>query len=127
MKTIAPIVYTYHEDESRPIKLDLHPTQKYSPATTSYKTAIVYHGGGLIGGNRRKWIPHKVVELLHEQDWIIISPDYHLLPESTISDIRSDIEALEQWLLIHHKEIGVDLNRISLVGASAGMIITLLF
>jgi acetyl esterase/lipase len=61
------------------------------------------------------------LKLLHEQDWIIISPDYHLLPESTTDDIRSDVAALESWVLHNCKEVGIDSNRIGVIGGSAGM------
>jgi acetyl esterase/lipase len=120
MEGITPVVYTYHEDYSCPVQLDLYTPKGYSPSTTSYKTAIVYHGGGLAVGNRSLYIPQAVMTLLHQQDWIVISADYHLLPESTTANIYSDVEALEQWLLAHHHELGVNLDRITTIGASAG-------
>ena len=124
---ITFVVHIYHQDEGHPIKLDLYPPSNYSPSTISYKTAIVYHGGGLTVGNRRQWIPLTVMTLLHQRDWVIISACYHLLPESTTADIRSDVEALQQWLLTSHKEVWVDLARISTLGSSAGMLLHLRF
>jgi acetyl esterase/lipase len=65
-------------------------------------------------------VPAPVLSSLREKNWIIISPDFHLLPESTLQDIRSDAEALENWLLKNHKETGVDLEHVAVGGCSSG-------
>jgi acetyl esterase/lipase len=61
-----------------------------------------------------------VVSSLFQQNWLVISPDFHLLPESGLQDIRNDATAFENWLSKNHKDIGVDLDRIAIGGASSG-------
>lgn len=114
----APIEYSYSEDDGRPIKLDLYQPANYNPATQKYKTLIFYHGGGLLAGSR-KFLASNLLLFL-EQNWVFLSVDYHLLPESGVKEIRDDAVALEAWLIKHHEEIGVDLNRVAISGASAG-------
>jgi acetyl esterase/lipase len=58
-----------------------------------------------------------------EGEWLVICPDYHLLPESTVQDMRYDAVALEEWLCGDHAEgIGVDLRRVVVGGVSAGVV-----
>lgn len=73
-------------------------------------------------GGSRKFLANNLALFL-QQNWVVLSVDYHLLPEVGVSEIQNDVLALEAWLLKHHKEIGVDLERVALAGASAGMII----
>jgi acetyl esterase/lipase len=119
-------------------------TSPSSSQRQTYKTLIFYHGGGLTGGNRRRYISEVLIRLLvtgphldqhgekeakrenkrksGEVEWLVICPDYHLFPESTVQDIRHDTVALEEWLCGGHaEEIGVDLRRVVVGGASAGM------
>jgi len=119
MAQSSPKEYTYHLEDSKPILFDLYTPESYSPTTNTYKTLILYHGGGLVSANRRI-IPTTVVSSIREKNWLVISPDYHLLPESGLQDIRNDAEALENWLLKCHEEIGVDLENVAIGGASSG-------
>jgi hypothetical protein len=68
-----------------------------------------------VSANRRI-IPTTVVSSLREKNWLVIAPDFHLLPESVLQDIRNDAEALENWLLNYHEEIGVDLENVAIEG-----------
>lgn len=119
MAESSPKEYSYHLEDSKPIPFDLHTPDSYSPTSSTYKTLILYHSGGLVSANRRM-IPASVVTFPRQKDWLVISPDFHLLPESSLQDIRNDAEALENWLLKNHKEIGVDLERVTIGGASSG-------
>jgi acetyl esterase/lipase len=106
-------------EDSKPILFDLHSPDSYSPTTSSYKTLILYRSGGLVSANRRV-IPASVVRSLLQKNWLVISPDVHLLPESSFQDIRNDVEALENWLLQSHKKIGVNLEHVAIGGSSSG-------
>lgn len=119
MSLTTPIEYTYQEIEGRQVLLDLLPPLNYTPATQQYKTLIFFHGGGLIGGSRKSLSNN--LNLFTEENWLILSVDYHLLPEAGVKDIKNDVAALEAWLLKNHVEIGADLKRIAIAGASAGM------
>jgi acetyl esterase/lipase len=119
MAELSPKQFTYHWDNSKPIQFDLHTPNSYSPTTNTYKTLILYHSGGLVSTNRHM-IPASVVGSLRQKDWLVISPDFHLLPESGLQDIRNDAEALENWLSKNHKDIRVDLERVAIGDASSG-------
>ncbi|OQE12713.1 hypothetical protein PENFLA_c064G01710 [Penicillium flavigenum] len=90
-----------------------------------------YHGGGLVGGYSlypgffNPWY----LELAKENSAIIVSPDYRLLPESSVMEILEDVE--DNWKWIHQAlpafleqqtqgTIQPDLSRIMCVGDSAG-------
>src|SRR5277367_6042958 len=98
MAESPPKEYTYHWEDSKPILLDLHTPESYSPTTTTYKTIILYHSGDLVSANRHM-IPVPLASSLHQKGWLIISPDFHLLPKSSLEDVHNDAEALEKRLL----------------------------
>lgn len=111
--------YSYHWEDSEPILFGLHTPESYPPTTTTYKTIILYHSGGLVSANRHM-IPAPVMSSLHQKGWLVISPDFHLLPESSLQDVHNDAEGLENWLLKNYNEIGVDLEHLAIGGAGSG-------
>jgi hypothetical protein len=62
MMESSPKEYIYHLEDSKPTLFDLHAPDSYSPSTSTYKTLILYHSGGLVSANRRM-IPAPVVSL----------------------------------------------------------------
>ncbi|KAJ3127895.1 hypothetical protein HK100_009476 [Physocladia obscura] len=125
-KLAAPTLLTYRIDDSRPVQLDFYAPTSYDPSANKYKTLVYFHGGGLVFGNRKSFLPVEFLSRVSSAGWIIISADYHLLPESNLDDIRADVSALQQWILKNHTTHGIDLSRVSVAGSSAGAFVSII-
>ncbi|KAB2570943.1 putative carboxylesterase 6 [Lasiodiplodia theobromae] len=89
-----------------------------------------FHGGGLIAGSSLfpDFFAPWQLALAHRHSAIIVSPNYRLLPESSVADILADIE--DFWAWIHSSlaaflaqqtpGVRVDTGRIITAGDSAG-------
>lgn len=87
-------------------------------------TVVHMHGGALING-RRQSIADVMLPALHrlvlEQDYVLVSIDYRLAPETKLPEILTDVEDAFRWV----REQGpgryrIDPERIAAVGSSAG-------
>lgn len=90
-----------------------------------------YHGGGLVFGHSLfpPFFSQWYLELAQEYSAIIVTPNYRLLPESSVMEILQDTEDHWQWM---HNELAgfldqqtsgavqADFTRIMTVGDSAG-------
>ncbi|KAG8531168.1 uncharacterized protein KY384_004526 [Bacidia gigantensis] len=65
-----------------------------------YPLMVRWHGGGFVVGHRmyEPWFAKWLLNLALDQEAIIITPDYRLLPESNGSDILSDVACFWKWL-----------------------------
>lgn len=77
------------------------------------------HGGGFFRGE-----PVQFMRLLQEMaaalDIVVVSVDYRLAPTTLFSGSCDDNYAALQWAHGHVEEIGLDRNRIAIMGESAG-------
>lgn len=92
---------------------------------------VRFHGGGFITGSALfpDWFSPWALELASRHSAVIVSPDYRLIPESSMDEVLEDVEDFWKWL---HDElpafilqktngaISVDASRIMAVGDSAG-------
>lgn len=82
---------------------------------------ILYiHGGGLISGtvNADDQAARDYASLANSP---LLSLDYRLAPDNyAIDDLVTDVLAGLAWVIEHQAEIGIDINKIQLVGVSAG-------
>src|SRR5690606_34305798 len=88
--------------------------------STVRRGAILHvHGGGYVIGR-----PEMSLAFLRAtvaaQDCIIVTVDYRLAPESTWEGATEDAYAGLQWLSGNAGSLGVDENRIGVMGESAG-------
>ncbi|PLB49689.1 alpha/beta-hydrolase [Aspergillus steynii IBT 23096] len=93
---------------------------------------IRIHGGFLVTGSSlyAPWFNNWILDYALQHDAIIISPNYRLLPEVSGSEILEDIHDLWKWVgdgsvdkIIKdagHRELGLNLDSILVVGESAG-------
>ncbi|KAJ5753915.1 uncharacterized protein N7511_008068 [Penicillium nucicola] len=95
-----------------------------------------FHGGGLVMGDSlfMDFWPWWLSDLALQENAIIISPNYRLLPSCTSSEISSDIEDFWKWvnsaslptlLSAHTTPTTADLSRVLVFGESAGGLISL--
>lgn len=105
-------------------------TSRISSATPASRTplAVFYHGGCLLFGDRKTRLPDWLLdELVMQRGWTLLSADYRLLPESSLSQINDDIESLGHYIhsrltaeLTQLQLPPVDLSKVVVIGASAG-------
>ncbi|MEM7116805.1 MAG: alpha/beta hydrolase [Chloroflexota bacterium] len=87
--------------------------------------AIMFiHGGGLIMGHRKMITPSHV-QAFHESGCHVVSIDYRLAPETKLPEIVQDIKDAWRWLREEADSLGINRDRIAVVGHSAGAFLTL--
>ncbi len=84
------------------------------------RPAILHtHGGGYIAGSPAQDLP-RLQRLAQALDCVIVSVDYRLAPETTWQGSGEDNYAALKWLHDHAAELGVDRQRLAVMGESAG-------
>lgn len=88
-------------------------------AAKAYPCIYHIHGGGYVGGGASQ------LEPLHRQasadlDCIIVSVDYRLAPEHRFPAAIEDCYAGLAWTFANAATLGIDANRIGVMGESAG-------
>ncbi|OJZ90865.1 hypothetical protein ASPFODRAFT_203349 [Aspergillus luchuensis CBS 106.47] len=106
-------------------------TQQHKSPSGPRPVLLRYHGGGLIAGYSLfpPFFSPWYLELAQEYLAVIVSPNYRLLPESSVLDVLEDVEDHWHWMhqslpaLLQRETKGTveaDLRRIMTVGDSAG-------
>lgn len=96
------------------------PVRIYCPTTASGGPVLVYfHGGGLVMGSNRSFEP-LARELASAAAATVVAVDYRLAPESAPPAQFDDAYAATEWVSRNATELGVDAERLAVVGDSAG-------
>lgn len=97
------------------------PIRCYAPRDRSVPTpAILYfHGGAFCIGHLDFEHP-RCLEMSAETGCVVISVDYRLAPEHPFPAGADDCRAAYEWTLEMSGEMGIDIDRIAVAGASAG-------
>lgn len=91
----------------------------YHPVDTTGVPVIVwFHGGGLTGGER--FIPDE----LKQSGYIIVAPNYRLMPKVEIADCIDDAAAAVAWTFKNIYKYGGAPDKIFVAGHSAGGYLT---
>lgn len=113
----------YQGADGRQIEVDVmgaHPGAR--------KACVLWiHGGGLIFGSRTVSPRASFTQALLDRDFVIVSIDHRLAPETKLPGILDDVIAAWRWL--HDAGaglLGVDATRLVMAGASAGAYLSLL-
>ncbi len=106
------------------IAADIYPLP-YLKNGQKHPAILFIHGGGLIMGHRQMIAPNHITTF-HEGGFHVVSIDYRLAPETKLAEIAQDIKSAWCWLRKEADTIGVDPERIAIVGHSAGAFLTLL-
>jgi acetyl esterase/lipase len=99
---------------------DVHVVVIGVAADAAPRPAVLHiHGGGYIAGSVAEGIvPLQLLSAAH--GCVVVSVDYRLAPETRFPGSLEDNYAALRWLHANAKELGVDRNRIALLGESAG-------
>ncbi|MFI5508566.1 alpha/beta hydrolase [Mycobacterium sp. NPDC051804] len=77
------------------------------------------HGGGMIVGSPQlEQMTHG--RIARDLGAVVVAPDYRLAPENPFPAALDDCMATLVWMREHADELGIDADRIAVVGASAG-------
>lgn len=77
------------------------------------------HGGGWRTGDRRNGLDDKI-ELFTSQGWALVSVNYRLSPEVRYPVHNDDVAAAVGWVFDGAAGLGLDPDRVSIMGHSAG-------
>jgi acetyl esterase/lipase len=102
-------------------RIDLHWfTPLKTAATPSATAAVVHaHGGALVAGEVAHFAPF-LEQYVAASGVPFLSVEYRLAPEATGTTLTDDVYTGLLWLREHAVELGVDPNRIAVMGESAG-------
>lgn len=84
-----------------------------------HPAVMFIHGGGLMVGGRNQILPSRV-EAFNANGFQFVSVDYRLAPETKLPEAVRDVEDAWAWLHASAKSVGIDSNRIPVMGHSAG-------
>ena len=111
----AKTTVTYKQAGGVEIKADVYA----SPATQPRPAVVWIHGGGLINGHREQ-LSSQVRDFAFANDYVFVSLDYRLAPETKLPAILTDIEDAMKWLRGEGtKQFNIDPRRIAVTGGSA--------
>ena len=114
-----PVTYTYKTAAGCEIRADVYGG---SPGTA--RPALMWiHGGALILGNR-KGLTRPFHTGLLRLGFVVVSIDYRLAPETKLPAIIEDIQDAYRWMRDQAVRFGIDRDRISTAGGSAGGYLT---
>lgn len=96
------------------------PVRIYCPTTDSGAPVLIYlHGGGLVMGSNRSFEP-LARELASAAAAVVVAVDYRLAPEAPPPAQFDDAYAATEWVSHNADQLGVDAERLAVVGDSAG-------
>jgi acetyl esterase/lipase len=84
-----------------------------------FPACILVHGGGFIRGTRQSYIT-PLFEPLSKAGFAWFTIDYRLAPKDRWPSCADDVVAAVQWVKEHARQYKVDVDRIALIGESAG-------
>ncbi|PPQ68370.1 hypothetical protein CVT24_004791 [Panaeolus cyanescens] len=78
------------------VLLDVYPPPSVTEASDAspipkIPALIYFHGGGIVVGNRKSFLPPWIMRRVLSAGWAFISADYHLLTPPTAHDIKHDV------------------------------------
>jgi acetyl esterase/lipase len=117
----GPATLVYKQADGAAIQADV-----YTAAGPRRPVAIWIHGGALMIGTRRMSPKTRILRLLREAGFTVISIDYRLAPETKLEGIIADLRDAFSWVEKHSSELAVDTNRMVVSGGSAGGYLTLM-
>ncbi|NJB71822.1 pectinesterase [Saonia flava] len=105
----------YNIVDGRVLKLDVFRPKVMPQLGTAI---IIVHGGGWRSGNRTQHYP--LAQSLANLGYVCFTPEYRLSTEALFPAAVFDIKAAIRWVRDNASEYNISLDKISLVGFSAG-------
>ncbi len=105
----------YRRLGKRELHLDVF---KAADAKPLHPGIVLVHGGGWRSGNKSHF--YALANRLAQLGYVVILPEYRLSAEARYPAGLEDINHVIVWTKTHAAELGLDLNRLVLGGASSG-------
>lgn len=110
---------TFKTIDNVDILADVFTPPGHSPSK-QYSAVLYAHGGGMVIGDR-SMMPEFEISAMISQDWVVVSCDYRLVPESTFPQGLEDVLDAFRWMQTEGKQrYGINDNEIAIIGSSAG-------
>lgn len=84
-----------------------------------FTTCILVHGGGFTKGDKQTFIK-PLFDPLAKADFVWFTINYRLAPQHRWPACAEDVASAIRWVKAHAADYKVDVNRIALIGESAG-------
>jgi acetyl esterase/lipase len=112
-------VYVYRRIDDLSIEAGL-----YRADGEGLRPAVLFiHGGGLIMGHRLMLPSH--LEAIRRRGYSVVSIDHRFAPETKLPEIVGDVAAAWDWLRREAASLGIDRDRVAVLGHSGGGFLTL--
>jgi acetyl esterase len=110
--------YVYSRPKGEALWLDIYHARK--PPGVLSPVLLAVHGGGFFEGDRRFGAAN--LRWYADRGWTVISIDYRLAraDRPTWNLATEDVECALAWTAAHAGALGIDLDRLTLTGGSAG-------
>lgn len=108
----------YARPGGQELKLDLYSPPLAKDARTRFPGIVVIHGGGWDSGDNTQ-----LTEWNHRwavRGWLVAAINYRLAPAHPWPAQREDVAAAVAWLKANAVQLGLDANRLVILGRSAG-------
>jgi arylformamidase len=99
---------------------DLQKTDFWAGKSRNAPLVLFVHGGGWTRGDKRMMTGSAKLSHWLGQGYAVASANYRLVPDSTVEDQAADIAAATAYFRHNAEELGIDPDRIVLIGHSAG-------
>lgn len=124
LRSSVPIRFTpdiqFAAPDGVPLQLDV-----YRPPTVgTYPTLVVIHGGGWQAGNRREYA--SLNSYMAARGYTVIAISYRLAPQYQFPTQLEDVQTALEFIQNHAADYEVDVNRVVVMGRSAGAHLALL-
>jgi acetyl esterase/lipase len=122
----SPVAVRYTPDiqfaapDGVPLKLDVY----LPPAIGKHPTLVMIHGGGWQGGSRREYAEFNTY--MAARGYTVIAIAYRFAPRYQFPAQLEDVQSALNFIQAHAAEYEVDLQRVMLMGRSAGAHLALL-
>jgi acetyl esterase/lipase len=116
-----PVSYAFKDIDGVKLTLDV-----FKPAILKGKSPVIimFHGGGLINGDRKQMYPQ--CRFFAERGFVAITADYRLLKDNSIPaevnvpNCIKDVKSAVRWVKQHATELNIDTTKVILGGGSSG-------
>jgi acetyl esterase/lipase len=109
----------YHSVDDQKVLLDVyHPSLAAGESGPKNPALLVVHGGGWEQGNK-----YEVMEFnnyMAARGWVVFSVDYRLAPTYPYPAPQEDLQCALHFIAKNGEKYGADINRLAVLGRSAG-------
>lgn len=116
--------HIFKEADNIKLSLDVLAPSKESSGKGKSPVIIMFHGGGLVGGDRNQM--HQQCQFFSDRGFVTVSADYRLLkkgaadPEADVPNCIRDAKSAIRWVKQHAADFNIDTTKVILGGGSAG-------